>query len=321
MSMQPGTPFAWNFQRAGGQSAYEAAQNALNQKRAADYVSNMEDRQVGNAQDMMSWMQSGNDAALYQADQAAAAQAQEAQKAEQIKAIESQIAEIQARIAQNQAKLKNFTGSANQIAALEAQKINSQDPTMIWRWQKQREDTARANSSIDSSDAKKFQNTVDMLVDQRPSTSTAGIENQIRNIETAIRDGKNLGADVTALQKKKEELEAELYPDDAQSGKSDTGDFKTGTSQERFKASVKDYLKDKHSSSELQKYYDANKDNMDSDTVSMFRDAIRSQVKREKDKYEADLLTYIKEHNSNYDMLNENAKKRVRSEAIKKRGY
>ena len=67
MSMQPGTPFAWNFQRAGGQSAYEAAQNALNQKRAADYVSNMEDRQVGNAQDMMSWMQSGNDAAQYQA--------------------------------------------------------------------------------------------------------------------------------------------------------------------------------------------------------------------------------------------------------------
>lgn len=318
MSMQPGTPFAWNFQRAGGQSAYEAAQNALNQKRAADYVSNMEDRQVGNAQDMMSWMQQGNDAAQYQADQEAAAQAQEAQRAEQIKAIESQIAEIQARIAQNQAKLKNFTGSANQIAALEAQKINSQDPTMIWRWQKQREDTARANSSIDNSDAKKFQNTVDMLVGQRPSTSTAGIENQIRNIETAIRDGKNIGADVRALQKKKEELEDKIYGDGSGT---DTGDFKTGTSQERFKASVKDYLKDSHSSSDLKKYYEANKDNMDSDTVSMFRDAIRSQVKREKDKYEADLLTYIKERNADYDMMTVDAKKKIRAEAIKKRGY
>lgn len=255
MSMQPGTPFAWNFQRAGGQSAYEAAQNALNQKRAADYVSNMEDRQVGNAQDMMNWMQSGNDAAQYQADQAAAAQAQEAQKAEQIKALEGQIAEIQARIAQNQAKLKNFTGSANQIAALEAQKINSQDPTMIWRWQKQREDTARANNSIDTSDAKKFQNTVDMLVDQRPSTSTAGIENQIRNIETAIRDGKNLGADVRALQKKKEELEDLIYG----SGEA-SGDFSSGTKSENLKANVTDFLNQKHSSSEIKKFIDEHKD-------------------------------------------------------------
>lgn len=321
ISRQPGTPFAWNFQRAGGQSAYEAAQNALNAKRAADYVNNMEDTQVGNAQDMMNWIQQGNEAAQYQADQAAKAQAAEARRAEQIKAIEAQIEQIQARIAQNQARLKSFTGSANQIAAIEAQKINSQDPTMLWRWQKQREDTARANDTIDTSDAKKFQNTVDMLVNQRPSTSTAGIENQIRNIETAIRDGKNLGADVTALQKKKEELEAELYSDDAQSGKSDTGDFKSGTSQERFKAMVKDYLKDSHSSSDLKKFYDENKGQMDSDTVSTFRDAIRAQEKREKDKYEADLLTYIKERNSDYDMLTVEAKKRLRAEAIKKRGY
>ena len=189
------------------------------------------------------------------ADQAAAAQAQEDQKAEQIKAIEAQIAEIQARIAQNQAKLKNFTGSANQIAALEAQKINSQDPTMIWRWQKQREDTARANSSIDSSDAKKFQNTVDMLVDQRPSTSTAGIENQIRNIETAIRDGKNLGADVTALQKKKAELEDLVYG----SGEA-SGEFSSGTKSENLKANVTDFLNQKHSSSEIKKFIDEHQD-------------------------------------------------------------
>jgi hypothetical protein len=324
ISRQPGTSFAWNFQRAGGQSAYEAAQNALNAKRAADYVTNMEDTQVGNAQDMMSWIQQGNEAAQYQADQAAKAQAAEARRAEQINAIEAEIEQIQARIAQNQAKLKNFTGSAGKIAALEAQKINSQDPTMIWRWQKQREDTARANNSIDTSDAKKFQNTVDMLVSQRASKTEAGIENQIRNIETAIRDGKNLGADATALkalQKRKEELEDEIYTDDSTSGKSDTGDFKTGTSQERFKAMVKDYLKDSHSSSDLKKFYEENKGQMDSDTVSTFRDAIRAKEKAERDKYEADLVRYIKERNSKYDMLTEEAKKRLRAEAIKKRGY
>ena len=206
MSMQPGTPFAWNFQRAGGQSAYEAAQNALNQKRAADYVSNMEDRQVGNAQDMMNWMQSGNDAAQYQADQAAAAQAQEAQKAEQIKAIESQIAEIQARIAKNQAKLKNFTGSANQIAALEAQKINSQDPTMIWRWQQQREDTARSNAMNDKISANKFNNEAEALLKTEMPESYAEQVQQLKNVRMKIAEGKTIGADTSALEAQEKEL-------------------------------------------------------------------------------------------------------------------
>lgn len=241
MSMQPGTPFAWNFQRAGGQSAYEAAQNALNQKRAADYVSNMEDRQVGNAQDMMNWMQSGNDAAQYQADQAAAAQAQEAQKAEQIKAIESQIAEIQARIAQNQAKLKNFTGSANQIAALEAQKINSQDPTMIWRWQKQREDTVKANDKLNATDSVKFKNKAALLMSKDPDTSSVGaLSNQIANLETAILEGQNIGEDVSALlDKRKELLKARDSKDQSDFETGDVLDDKTAT-----KKDIEERLKD-----------------------------------------------------------------------------
>lgn len=241
MSMQPGTPFAWNFQRAGGQSAYEAAQNALNQKRAADYVTNMEDRQVGNGQDMMSWMQQGNDAAQYQADQAAAAQAQEAQKAEQIKAIESQIAEIQARIAQNQAKLKNFTGSPNQIAALEAQKINSQDPTMIWRWQKQREDTVKANDKLNANDSVKFKNKAALLMSKDPDTSSVGaISNQIANIETAILEGQNLGIDVSDLINKRKELEkARDSKDQSDYETGDVLDDKTAT-----KKDIEERLKD-----------------------------------------------------------------------------
>lgn len=56
---------------------------------------------------------------------------QNAQRIEQIKA---QIAEIEKRIATNTAKLQNFTGNTDQIAAIEARKINGQDPTSIWRW-------------------------------------------------------------------------------------------------------------------------------------------------------------------------------------------
>lgn len=63
-------------------------------------------------------------------DAAAQSQAVEQQKAE----LQSQISVLENRIKENTAKLKNWAGNANQIAAIEARKINSQDPTMIWRW-------------------------------------------------------------------------------------------------------------------------------------------------------------------------------------------
>lgn len=56
------------------------------------------------------------------------------QNARRIEQIKAQIAEIEKRIADNTAKLQNFTGNTDQIAALEARKINAQDPTSIWRW-------------------------------------------------------------------------------------------------------------------------------------------------------------------------------------------
>lgn len=203
--------------------------------------------------------------------------AQEAQRAEQIKALEGQIAEIQARIAQNQAKLKNFTGSTNQIAALEARKINSQDPTMIWRWQKQREDTAKANANIGITDAQKFENKANMLIQQRVSGSDAGIEQQIRNIESAIVEGQNIGYDVYGLIKKKEELEDKLY------GKGNaSGDFSSGTTRENFKHATNDFMKSGKSYAELKEYYDKNKEKMDGQTNEDYREAMRVQSKKER---------------------------------------
>lgn len=233
----------WNWQ-TGGQNAYDAAQNALNQNRQKMYNQNMDERQVGNGQDMMSWMQQANDAAQYQAqqEQAAAqqAQAEEAQRAEQINLIKSQIAELQKSIADKQIRLQNFDYGVNEIAAIEARKINSQDPTMIWRWQKQREDTANANTNIGITDAQKFENKANMLIQQRPSGSDAGIEQQIRNIESAIVEGQNTGNDVTGLIKKKEELEDKIY------AKGDpTGEFKHGTSAQNLSAKVADTINNK----------------------------------------------------------------------------
>lgn len=131
--------FNWNFaQPTNGQAAFDAAQAALQNKRNNTYTQNMDNRQVGNANDMMSWMQQGNDATAYQQEQAMAAeqQAQQeaAQKQAQIESIKSRINELESQIAANQAKLKNWQGVDGQIAALEARKINVQDPTSVWRW-------------------------------------------------------------------------------------------------------------------------------------------------------------------------------------------
>lgn len=92
------------------------------------------------------------------------AAAQEQAREQQIADIESQIATLEKRIAENQAKLKNWNGGdvANKIAALEARKFFSQDPTSIWRWkqekdyatqlaakQKETDNTAKANAMIE----------------------------------------------------------------------------------------------------------------------------------------------------------------------------
>lgn len=100
-------------------------------------------------------------------DAAAQAQARE----QQIADIESQIATLEKRIAENTAKLQNFAGNADQIASLEARKINVADPTSIWRWKVDRDeakrianaqnkpnDTARANALIDAN------NTLDSMI-------------------------------------------------------------------------------------------------------------------------------------------------------------
>lgn len=98
-----------------------------------------------------------------QAASDAAAQAQA--KEQQIADIESQISALEKRIAENTAKLKNWNSDdvVNKVAALEARKINSADPTSIWRWKVDRDeakrianaqnkpnDVARANALIEA---------------------------------------------------------------------------------------------------------------------------------------------------------------------------
>ena len=151
----------WNFaQPNNSQAAFDAAQAVVQNRRNNAYTQNMDNRQVGNANEMMSWMQQGNDAAAYQQAQVAAAEQQAQQLAQQqaqreaarqqrIKEIETEIAEIEQRMADRKKSMKrNEDISSARIAALEARKFFSQDPTSIWRW-KQGMDAQKAQRAED----------------------------------------------------------------------------------------------------------------------------------------------------------------------------
>lgn len=65
------------------------------------------------------------------------------EREERIASLTSQIKELEDRIASNEAQLKGWTGPANEIAALEAEKINTADPTSIWRWKADKDESRR----------------------------------------------------------------------------------------------------------------------------------------------------------------------------------
>lgn len=169
-----------------------------------------------------------------------------------IEKLEQQIAMVKERIARNERALtgKSYEDVNNKLASLEMKKINSQDPTMLWRWQNQRQDTLKANADVKSKAAEQFANTVDMWVNTRPAPTTEGITQQISNINSAIRDGKNAGADVSKLVAKKEELEKLVY---GEGDKESSSDYGAGTESEQKAAELETALSTAKNSAELMK--------------------------------------------------------------------
>lgn len=164
--------------------------------------------------------------------------------------LEQQIAMVKDRIARNERALtgKSYDDVNNKLAALEMRKINSSDPTTLWRWQQQRQDTKDANADTKTKAAEQFANTVDMWVNTRPAPTTEGIAQQISNINSAIRDGKNAGADVSRLVTKKQELEALIYGGDNIGSSTNYG---AGTDKEQLSGLLKTTLTNAKNSSEL----------------------------------------------------------------------
>lgn len=111
----------------------------------------------------------------YEADEAQKAQALQAQQAGQQKRladIQNEIATLEKRIAENTTKLQKWTGNADQIAAIEARKINSQDPTMIWRWKTDKNEARRIADMEKEKTKSTQQNNVKFEIDNTLSSIT-----------------------------------------------------------------------------------------------------------------------------------------------------
>lgn len=171
--------------------------------------------------------------------------------------LEQQIAMVKERIVRNERALtgKSYEDANKKLASLEMDKIGvrlnrqpaQSDPTMLWRWNQGRLDTMKANANVKSNEAAKFANTVDMWVNTRPAPTTEGIMQQISNLNSAIRDGKNAGADVSKLVTKKQELEALIYGGDTGS----STNYGAGTDKEQLSGLLKTTLTNAKNSSEL----------------------------------------------------------------------
>lgn len=223
---------------------------------------------------------------LEAASEAASEEAKkELQRQARIEELKSKIELVQNRINENIAKLNNFTGSIDAIASLEAEKINSTDPTTIWRWNVQRQDTKEANDIVKANEVAKFANTVDMWENTRPDPTTEGIMQQISGINSSIREGKNIGADVSRLVAKKKELENLVYGSDSDKD-SDSSNYGKGTKTEQDAGQLKTILSTAKTSKELIDFKDSHK-SLTPEQISQLDVKIKELQEKEKAKAKA----------------------------------
>lgn len=130
-----------------------------------------------------------------------------------------QIKQVEQRIATNTAKLQSFDNdAANQIANLEMDKIGfrlggrqgNSDPTSLWRWNVQRQDTERANNRVKSNSLNKFANEASALLRTSISPEYLEQKQQLTNVRNKIAEGQSLGADTSDLEKLEKDLQSRV---------------------------------------------------------------------------------------------------------------
>lgn len=181
----------------------------------------------------------------YETDEAQKAQALQAQQ-KRIADIQNEIATLEKRIAENTAKLQNFTGNTDQIAAIEARKINRQDPTSIWRWRVDREE-ARRTANMEKDKTKhltaanaiyEIQNDLDSIVvdDKMDSATQKAYLGKLAGLKTLAQ--KN-GISTSAIDAKIKEVKGET---ETSKTKGPEGTEYEGTSREQWDNEAEELL-------------------------------------------------------------------------------
>lgn len=203
------------------------------------------------------------------------------ERSAKIAQLEQQIAMVKERIARNERALvgKSYDDVNNKLAALEMRKINSSDPTTLWRWQQQRQDTKDANANTKAKAAEQFANTVDMWNSTRLPEGTAAREQMISNLNAAIRDGRNAGADVSDLLTLKAKWEKITYGNGTNTNNS--ANYGVGSESEQLAGLLKTTLETAKTSAELEQFKKDHPD-LKSEQLSLVDTKITELKKKEK---------------------------------------
>ena len=156
-----------------------------------------------------------------------------AAREQQIADIESQIANLEKRIAVNTAKLRSFTGNADRIAAIEARKINGADPTSIWRWKANLDETRRvANEQNKPNDTAKVNalieatNTIENMVVE-PSMDTPTKNAMLSKLADIKSNLQKNGIPPNIVDAKIKEIKGETKQDVAEEPKTEEPEVET----------------------------------------------------------------------------------------------
>lgn len=147
-----------------------------------------------------------------------AQQQEAAAKQQRIQEIETEIAEIKARMAERKKGMSANEDDLNsQLAGIEARKINTADPTSIWRWKVDRDEARRiANEQKNTSDNVvranalfEIQNDLDSIIvdDKMTSQDQKAYLSKLSNLKTLAQKN-NLPTD--AIDKKIKEVKGEI---------------------------------------------------------------------------------------------------------------
>lgn len=199
--------------------------------------------------------------------------------------LEEQIAQVQERIARNKRALvgKSYEDVNNQLAQLELDKIgfrfNGQqtntDPTSFWRWNQARVDTNKANDLRNAEAKNKFENEISKWENRQfaPNMTAQEVWQEIKNLENAIQEGKNIGKDVSRLEAVRQKLLDRIGKKGTTAAEDKTGEYET------FLVEVQNGL---HTADEIDNYADKHEEDLTFAQYNKLRDAAIKAGKKEK---------------------------------------